>query len=178
VSLRRHLPLYTGIFFVSLSTIMLQVALTRVFSVSLWYQFGFMIISTALLGFGASGSWLAVRRGAFEGDLYAKMARSALLYSVSVLVAFFIMVHIPLDPLKPLLPETADPRAATVEIILYMALYYTVIVVPFFFAGLTLGRALAVGIYLIALAAILSLRADVTPSGDSRQVAEPGAIQV
>ncbi len=143
MSFRRHLPLYLGVFFVALSTIVLEIALTRVFSVSLWYQFGFMIISTALLGFGASGSWLAVRRNAFEGDLYAKMARSALLYSVSVLVAFFIMVHIPLDPLKPLLPDTTNPQAATVELILYMALYYTVIVIPFFFAGLTLGRALS-----------------------------------
>jgi len=143
VSFRRHLPLYLGVFFVALSTIVLEIALTRVFSVSLWYQFGFMIISTALLGFGASGSWLAVRRNAFRGDLYAKMSRSALYYSISVLVAFFIMVHIPLDPLKPLLPSTTNPQAATVELILYMVLYYTVIVIPFFFAGLTLGRALS-----------------------------------
>jgi len=143
VSFRRHLPLYLGVFFIALSTIVLEIALTRVFSVSLWYQFGFMIISTALLGFGASGSWLAVRRDAFEGDLYAKMSRSALWYSISVLVAFLIMVHIPLDPLKPLLPDTANPRMATVELIFYMALYYTVIVIPFFFAGLTLGRALS-----------------------------------
>ncbi len=143
MSFRRHLPLYLGVFFIALSTIILEIALTRVFSVSLWYQFGFMIISTALLGFGASGSWLAVRRDAFKGDLYAKMSRSALWYGVSVLVAFFIMVHIPLDPLKPLLPDTANPQMATVELIFFMALYYTVIVIPFFFAGLTLGRALS-----------------------------------
>ena len=141
MSFRRHLPLYLGIFLIALSTLVLEIALTRVFSVSLWYQFGFMIISTALLGFGASGSWLAVRRDAFEGDIYAKLTRSTLLYSISVLIAFFVMVHIPLDPLKPLLPGTTNPQAATVELVLYMGLYYAVIVVPFFFAGLTLGRA-------------------------------------
>ena len=141
MSFRRHLPLYLGIFLIALSTLVLEIALTRVFSVSLWYQFGFMIISTALLGFGASGSWLAVRRDAFEGDIYAKLTRSTLLYSISVLIAFLVMVHIPLDPLKPLLPGTENPQAATVELILYMGLYYAVIVVPFFFAGLTLGRA-------------------------------------
>ncbi len=144
MSFRRHLPLYLGIFLIALSTLVLEIALTRVFSVSLWYQFGFMIISTALLGFGASGSWLAVRRDAFEGDIYAKLTRSTLFYSISVLIAFFVMVHIPLDPLKPLLPGTENPQAATIELVLYMGLYYAVIVAPFFFAGLTLGRAFSV----------------------------------
>lgn len=144
MSFRRHLPLYLGIFLIALSTLVLEIALTRVFSVSLWYQFGFMIISTALLGFGASGSWLAVRRDAFAGDIYAKLTRSTFLYSVSVLVAFMVMVHIPLDPLKPLLPSTENPQAATIELVFYMGLYYMVIVVPFFFAGLTLGRAFSV----------------------------------
>ncbi len=144
MSFRRYLPLYLGIFLIALSTLVLEIALTRVFSVSLWYQFGFMIISTALLGFGASGSWLAVRRDAFEGDIYAKLTRSTLFYSISVLIAFFVMVHIPLDPLKPLLPGTENPQAATIELVLYMGLYYAVIVAPFFFAGLTLGRAFSV----------------------------------
>ncbi len=144
MSFRRHLSLYLGIFLIALSTLVLEIALTRVFCVSLWYQFGFMIISTALLGFGASGSWLAVRRDAFEGDIYAKLTRSTLLYSISVLAAFWVMVHIPLDPLKPLLPGTENPQAATIELILYMGLYYAVIVEPFFFAGLTLGRAFSV----------------------------------
>jgi hypothetical protein len=32
-----------------------ELSLTRVFSVTFWYHFGFLIISTALLGFGVSG---------------------------------------------------------------------------------------------------------------------------
>jgi hypothetical protein len=119
----------------------LEIALTRVFSVSLWYQFGFMIISTALLGFGASGTWLAVRRSAHAGDLHARLTRNALLFSLSVLVSFAVMLKIPLDPLKPLLPGTANPTAAAIELIAYLLLYYVLIVLPFFFAGLTLGTA-------------------------------------
>jgi hypothetical protein len=38
----------------------LELALTRVLSVALWYHFGFLVISTALLGFGTSGVVLAV----------------------------------------------------------------------------------------------------------------------
>lgn len=143
MTLRQNPLLYLGVLLTALSALVLEIALTRVFSVSLWYQFGFMIISTALLGFGASGSFLAVRRGALSGDIYAKLARNAFLFSLSVLVTFAIMVRIPLDPLKPLLPETTNPSAATIELVLYLLLYYTLIVVPFFFAGLTLGTALS-----------------------------------
>ena len=74
MTFRRNWPLYLGVFLVSGSTTMLEISLTRVFSVSLWYQFGFMIISTALLGFGASGTYLAVKKGALTGDLRKKLA--------------------------------------------------------------------------------------------------------
>lgn len=138
---RRQLSLYVGIFLTAASALALEIAMTRIFSVSLWYQFGFMIVSTALLGFGASGTWLAVRRSAATGDLHGRLARSAFLFSLSVLVTFALMTRIPLDPLKPLLPETANPTAATVELVVYLLLYYALIVLPFFFAGLTLGTA-------------------------------------
>ena len=143
MSFRRNFPLLFGVFLIAASTLMLEIALTRVFSVSLWYQFGFMIISTALLGFGASGTFLAVRKGALTGNLRWKLTRNALLFSISILVAFSIMIRIPLDPLKPLLPETTNPNAATVELIVYMMLYYAIIIIPFFFAGLALGTALS-----------------------------------
>ncbi|NOX61805.1 MAG: hypothetical protein GXP42_07650 [Chloroflexi bacterium] len=148
--MRRNPLLYLGVFLIAFSTLMLEIALTRIFSVSLWYQFGFMIISTALLGFGASGAYLAVRREALSGDpataagraqLYRNLSRYAGMFSVSILAAFSLMVRIPLDPLKPLLPGVSNPTAAAVELVIYMVLYYALIVIPFFFAGLTLGAA-------------------------------------
>ena len=56
---RRH---YAGIFLLCLGTLLLELSLTRVMSVALWYHFGFLVISTALLGFGASGVTLALWR--------------------------------------------------------------------------------------------------------------------
>jgi hypothetical protein len=143
VTFRRNWPLFLGVFLVAGSTTMLEIALTRVFSVSLWYQFGFMIISTALLGFGASGTYLAVKKGALTGDLRLKLARSALLYSIAILVAFALMTRIPMDPLKPVAPGTTNATAATVELVAWMLVYYAIIIVPFFFAGLTIGTALS-----------------------------------
>src|SRR5262249_51992892 len=49
---RRH---YVGIFCISLATLLLELAFTRVLAVASWYHFAFLIISMALLGFGTSG---------------------------------------------------------------------------------------------------------------------------
>src|SRR6202165_5689787 len=57
---------FAGLFLLSLATLLLELALTRVLSVSLWYHFGFLVISTALLGFGASGMTLALWTGLRE----------------------------------------------------------------------------------------------------------------
>src|SRR2546430_572099 len=51
---------FAGLFLLSLATLLLELALTRIMSVSLWYHFGFLVISTALLGFGVSGVTLAL----------------------------------------------------------------------------------------------------------------------
>ncbi|MBU4320355.1 MAG: hypothetical protein KJ739_04625, partial [Nitrospinae bacterium] len=54
---RSILPL---IFFVSLSSLAYEITLMRIFSISLWYHFAFMVISIAMLGIAASGTLLSV----------------------------------------------------------------------------------------------------------------------
>ena len=76
---RRAWPLYLGVFTTSMSVLLLEIALTRIFSVSLWYHLAFMVISTALLGFGASGTLLAVRPSLLQGDVYRRLRRWATL---------------------------------------------------------------------------------------------------
>jgi len=56
---RRH---SVGMFLLSLATLLLELALTRVLSVALWYHFGFLIVSTALLGFGIDAMLARWRR--------------------------------------------------------------------------------------------------------------------
>ena len=51
---------FAGNFLLSLATLLLELSLMRVLSVALWYHFGFLVISTALLDFGASGVVLAL----------------------------------------------------------------------------------------------------------------------
>ncbi|GIV81879.1 MAG: hypothetical protein KatS3mg051_1233 [Anaerolineae bacterium] len=52
--------LYSGVALFSATVLTFQVALTRLFSVAQFYHFAFLVISLALLGFGASGSLLAI----------------------------------------------------------------------------------------------------------------------
>jgi hypothetical protein len=122
---------YVGIFLFSLATLLLELSLTRVLSVALWYHFGFLIISTALLGFGASGVALALwRRLREEVPLDRGLAVLALLFGVLTVVCFWLMQRIPFDPLAVL----ADRRQ-----MLFMPLYYLVIAAPFFCSGLALA---------------------------------------
>src|SRR5258708_39576553 len=92
---------YTGIVLLSLATLLLELALTRVLSVANWYHFGFLVISTALLGFGASGVtlslWTKLRK---EAPLDRALASLALLFGFISLASFWLMQRIPFDPFR------------------------------------------------------------------------------
>lgn len=122
---------YVGIFLFSLATLLLELSLTRVLSVALWYHFGFLIISTALLGFGASGVTLALwRRLREDAPLDRTLALLAMLFGVLTIVCFWLMQRIAFDPFN----VVADRRQ-----LLFMPLYYLVIAAPFFCSGLALA---------------------------------------
>ena len=55
--------LYLGIFLVTLSGLMFEIGLTRIFSATIWYHFAFVAISVALLGWGLGGFALHLARG-------------------------------------------------------------------------------------------------------------------
>src|SRR5437764_15058660 len=83
---RRH---YAGIFLISLATLLLELSLTRVLSVALWYHFGFLVISTALLGFGTSGVVLALWTNLCERvPLDRALAAPSLAFGVVTVASF------------------------------------------------------------------------------------------
>lgn len=126
-----RLPHYLGIFLLSLATLLLELSLTRVLSVALWYHFGFLVISTALLGFGTSGVVLAVWHKFREKcPLEETLALLALLFGGLTVVCFWLMQRIPFDPFSLF----SDWRQ-----ILFMPLYYMIVSIPFFCSGLSLA---------------------------------------
>src|SRR5215813_7944777 len=73
-----RLPLIIGI--VSCASLLLELALTRLFSVVLFYHFAFLAISVALLGLGAGGVFAHLRR-----DWLARFETRTLAALISIL---------------------------------------------------------------------------------------------
>ncbi len=77
------------------STLALQVLLTRVFSAVLYYHFGFMAISLALLGVGAGAILIYIKPGWFDADpLERTLARWSVLYAVLLVIGVALLVRL------------------------------------------------------------------------------------
>ena len=55
--------IHAAVILISLGILGYEIALMRYFSIVSWHHLAYMIISLALLGFGASGTYLALLRG-------------------------------------------------------------------------------------------------------------------
>src|ERR1700693_5444815 len=88
----RHLA---GIALVSATLLMTELALTRIFSVIMYYHFAFLAISIALFGLSASGVFAYVaRRRLARYPTAALLARQSAVYAVFTLVALFALVRL------------------------------------------------------------------------------------
>lgn len=126
---RNKAGIYAGVFLLALSLLMLEVALTRIFSVVLYYHFAVLSISLALFGSAVAGVTVYLFPGLFrKWSLETLLAASALAYSVSVLVSFVVFLRLPIVP----------------SVFLTMLeLAYVDLALPFFFGGLCLTLALS-----------------------------------
>jgi len=124
--------IFAGIFFVSLSTLMLELVLTRIFSVTMWYHFAFMSISLALLGMSVSSICIYLFPQRFPGErLQQQLAFFALLFSMAILLSFLVHTHVPF------------PSEISLSGLFPLGLTYSVVAVPFFLGGLCVSLAMA-----------------------------------
>src|SRR5438046_9090827 len=83
----RERALLLALFLVALATVMFEVLLTRVFSLTMWYHFAFMAISIAMFGMTVGALLVFLRPDRWpEGTLLRAMGQSALLLAVSMAV--------------------------------------------------------------------------------------------
>ena len=74
---------------------MTELALTRIFSVIMYYHFAFLAISIALFGLSASGVFAYVARGWLDRFPVGRLlAIQSLVYAVATLVALFFLVRL------------------------------------------------------------------------------------
>jgi len=121
-------PPLIAIALVSAAAIAYEVLLLRLFSIIQWHHFAYMIISLALLGYGASGTFLALTKN-WTG--FSRLfALNAILFGLSALICFLFAQQIPFNPLE-LLWDWHQP--------LYLSLMYLLLAIPFFFAANCIG---------------------------------------
>ncbi len=90
---------YLGLFFTSLTALMLEILLTRVLSVATWYYFAFFAISVAMFGFTVGALIVYLKKERFEGDkLFTKLTAFALIFAISVDISLMIFLSVPFYP--------------------------------------------------------------------------------
>ncbi len=111
-----------------------EVLLTRLFSIVQVHHFAYMVISIALLGYGASGTFLALFRERLISHFTTAFALSASLFGISLIASFALAERLPFKPGALIW----DPHQ-----LVYLALLYALFTVPFFCAANCVGLAFA-----------------------------------
>lgn len=130
----QRLSVHFCIFVVSIAMLMLQVSLTRMLSVVQWYHFAFLIISIALFGMGAAGTFLSVFPALLDRELTRFLQILTFIFTLSIIISFLLANNIPFDPFR----ITWDRMQ-----LLYIMVYYVLLSIPFFFGGMIMTLALS-----------------------------------
>ncbi|MFW9835738.1 MAG: hypothetical protein ACFFEK_17175, partial [Candidatus Thorarchaeota archaeon] len=124
---KKSISLYLGVFLTSLSAIVFEISLTKIFSVTLWYHFAYLAVSLALFGLGAGGLMIFVRRAYFLQRFPDILKHLAVLQCVSIVICLILVLAIPQNPFPNL------------TYILSLVGTYIICAIPFIFTGAILA---------------------------------------
>jgi spermidine synthase len=110
---------------------MLEVALTRVFSFVTWYHLTYLVVSLALLGYGAAGTFLAIRSHLAVANYPRTIGCCCGLFSLLTVVSVSAGVRLPL--------RAEGFFEGHYKLIALIVATHAVLAVPFFFAGTAIG---------------------------------------
>src|SRR5207248_2154859 len=108
-----------SVFLITLSGLILEVGLTRIYSASIWYHFAFVAISVALLGWGLGGFTVHLLKRVKPMSMNAA-ALVTLLYAGAIPLCLWLLVRYPFDMDR-------------------LPLYFLAPLLPFFLAGMALS---------------------------------------
>ena len=124
--------LIAGVGMASFASLLLELALTRLFSVVLFYHFAFLAISIALLGLGAGGVFAYLRRSWLERWTIRRVgAALCAINAIAIVLALETVLHVPVAL------ELAWTNFARLSLI------YVVAAVPFFLTGVLFSTVFA-----------------------------------
>src|SRR5262245_25737141 len=114
---------YIGLFLVTLATLMNEVLLTRIFSVTMWYHFAFMAISVAMFGMTLGALLVYLAPDFFTPERSTRhLGLSALWMAVTLVLSFLTHLNVPFILNR------------SITAFYGMALTYAVISIPFVFS--------------------------------------------
>ncbi len=119
-------PPLLSIFILSATALAYEVLLIRMFSIVHWHHFAFMVISIALLGYGASGSFITVFQRSLLQNYGIVFVVNVLLFGLSSVVCFVIVQQLPFNTLEILWDASQWQR---------LLLSYLLLTLPFFFVA-------------------------------------------
>jgi hypothetical protein len=120
-----HGTLLAGVALSSFAALLLELALTRLFSVILFYHFAFLAISIALLGLGAGGVFAYIsKRSLSQFELRKLMAALCSANALAIPLVLWIVLHVGVS------------LALTKENLLRLTAIYIWSALPFFITGL------------------------------------------
>ena len=126
-------PPFFAIALLSASALAYEVLLMRLFSIVQWHHFAYMVISLALLGYGASGTFLTIKSGRLLPNYPRNFVVNAFLFAVSSLALFLAAQQIPFNA-QEVLWDASQPW--------FLLLLYLILALPFFFAANAIGLSL------------------------------------
>ncbi len=126
--------IYVGLFLLSAASLAFEINLSRIFSVAQFYHFAFMVISLALLGYGASGTFLSLLPRLRKRVSARLLIWLGWAFALAAVGAYALTVHVPFDSFR----IAYDWRQVGV-----LLLHYVALAVPFFCSGAAVGLLLA-----------------------------------
>jgi hypothetical protein len=119
-----------ALFMASAALIAYEVAVMRIFAIGSWSNFGSLVISIALLGFGLAGTLLTL----FNLRLHQHSARllkvTAILLGPTLAGSYFAAQQVPFNPVMIGVDQTQ---------FIWVGLYYVIYAVPFFIGAVFIG---------------------------------------
>ena len=119
-------PPFFAVALLSAAALACEILLMRLFSIIQWHHFAYMMISVALLGYGAAGTFVALAGRVLVVRYGQVFVAAATLFAVSAVTGFLLAQDVGFDPLEMLW----DPRQPLRLFAIYVLLF-----VPFFSAA-------------------------------------------
>jgi hypothetical protein len=124
---RRVSPPLIAVALLSAAALGYEILLMRLFSIILWHHFAYMMISVALLGYGAAGTVVALFQRTLQAAYIHVFVAGAGLFGITAVAGFLLAQRVGFNPLEMLW----DPAQS-----LRLLLIYGLLFIPFLCAAI------------------------------------------